>query len=477
MRDRLAASVAVLFGALSGEGAVAEGFNRADWLEDLEQIKTAIAVSSPNLDWGFQRGLDLESLDAKARRRLEAASDELVAARALDRFVESFGDGHMFISWPTKGAGSNAAAPRTKCADLGYFTPDDEGAIATRIADFENLSPKGAFVTAGVAKIGKRRVGVLRLPLFAPSEEMCEQAFADINLGSNATCDGDCIDELGRRSDALFLEEITARVQAVRSAKVQALIVDIAGNGGGSDTSIAIARMLGGADLKSPAIYVAKSAERAEQFSEEISDLKTGLDAALPGEAAMLTQLIAKLSRAREDALQPCDQSMIWRGARPDCSQLVSEGFFAAGLIDRELPAEAADAAWAETVSSVARFGPSSHIWKGPLIILVDQNSASSAELFAAMLQDGGRAMIVGAPTFGAGCGWNMPHEDIVLKNSGARLAIPNCARFRANGTNEIDGVEPDILVGFRDHDTPAQRVRRFMTVVPQALKAVGRRK
>jgi C-terminal processing protease CtpA/Prc len=103
-------------------------------------------------------------------------------------------------------------------------------------------------------------------------------------------------------------------------------------------------------------------------------------------------------------------------------------------------------------------------------MILVDGDSASAAELFTAMLQDAKRARVVGSPTLGTGCGWTLPRAPVTLQHSGGQLFMPDCARLRADGSNELDGIQPQLLIGFRTYDSAAQRVRRFSAALPQAL-------
>jgi hypothetical protein len=86
------------------------------------------------------------------------------------------------------------------------------------------------------------------------------------------------------------------------------------------------------------------------------------------------------------------------------------------------------------------------------------------------MLQDAGRAVSVSSPSFGAGCGWTLPKQTIVLKHSGGRFDLPDCARLRRDGRNELDGIEPDVLVGFRRNDSARQRATRLAARLPLAL-------
>ncbi len=81
-----------------------------------------------------------------------------------------------------------------------------------------------------------------------------------------------------------------------------------------------------------------------------------------------------------------------------------------------------------------------------PIVILVNENSASASEIFTGALKDSNRALIVGTKTYGKG----MVQRLIKLKTSdkptGLRLTIQKY--FTPNGTdiNKV-GITPDIVV------------------------------
>jgi carboxyl-terminal processing protease len=96
--------------------------------------------------------------------------------------------------------------------------------------------------------------------------------------------------------------------------------------------------------------------------------------------------------------------------------------------------------------------------WDGPLAVLVNHQSASASEIFAGVIQDYGRGLIIGdSSTFGKGT-----VQSLIPLNEQFRRNIPDLGMlkltiqqfYRANGAStQIKGVEPDIhLPSFLDH-------------------------
>ncbi len=98
---------------------------------------------------------------------------------------------------------------------------------------------------------------------------------------------------------------------------------------------------------------------------------------------------------------------------------------------------------------SVDRDEDPSVAWDGPLAVMVDRASASASEIFAAALQDYGRALIIGETTFGKGTVQNMLDLDRMARNDKpayGQLKLTVAQFFRINGgSTQHKGVVPDI--------------------------------
>jgi len=87
--------------------------------------------------------------------------------------------------------------------------------------------------------------------------------------------------------------------------------------------------------------------------------------------------------------------------------------------------------------------------YSGPMVVLVDQFSASASEIFAAAIQDYGRGLIVGNQTYGKGTVQNMWDLNRLFPNSTekygqVKLTIAKFYRINGGSTQHV-GVIPDI--------------------------------
>jgi carboxyl-terminal processing protease len=87
--------------------------------------------------------------------------------------------------------------------------------------------------------------------------------------------------------------------------------------------------------------------------------------------------------------------------------------------------------------------------WDGPLAVLVNRYSASASEIFAAAIQDYGRGVVIGEPTFGKGTVQSLLDLDDYApadKPGMGQLKITMAQFFRVNGgSTQNRGVVPDI--------------------------------
>ncbi|OCP03071.1 MULTISPECIES: carboxy terminal-processing peptidase [unclassified Ensifer] len=95
-------------------------------------------------------------------------------------------------------------------------------------------------------------------------------------------------------------------------------------------------------------------------------------------------------------------------------------------------------------------------VWTGPVGVLINRGSASASEIFAAAIQDYGRGVIVGEPSFGKGTVQTVVDLDQLVRNSKpefGQLKVTIAQFFRIDGgTTQLRGVTPDIsLPGLSD--------------------------
>lgn len=87
--------------------------------------------------------------------------------------------------------------------------------------------------------------------------------------------------------------------------------------------------------------------------------------------------------------------------------------------------------------------------WDGPMGVLINRGSASASEIFAAAIQDYGRGVVIGEPSFGKGTVQTLINLDRFSQNDKLKygeLKMTIAQFFRINGgTTQLRGVTPDI--------------------------------
>ena len=87
--------------------------------------------------------------------------------------------------------------------------------------------------------------------------------------------------------------------------------------------------------------------------------------------------------------------------------------------------------------------------WDGPLGVLINRGAASASEIFTAAIQDYGRGLIIGQPSFGKGTVQTVASLDQIARNATpvlGELKMTIAQFFRVNGgTTQLRGVTPDI--------------------------------
>lgn len=105
--------------------------------------------------------------------------------------------------------------------------------------------------------------------------------------------------------------------------------------------------------------------------------------------------------------------------------------------------------------------------YDGPLAVLVNRGSASASEIFAAAIQDYGRGIVLGEPTFGKGTVQNVVPLDRDGKLGQLKVTIAQFFRVNGEGTQHR-GVVPDILFPTA-MDSSAQGERGLDNALPWA--------
>lgn len=465
--------------ALSAPAAAAR-WDPAPWLDDLAQLRAAIDRDYPNRDWlTGEHEAPLDRWFARAADAVRAGGSDAYARAAFDRLVGRFDDGHVALHWPAAAApGGAAPAPSARpdgiaafCAARGFDAGQVTPGTAAALPGYRPLDGGGPFAT-GLVDAGGAAVGVVRIGLFAPHgyPALCAQAVAAARIAVTAPCDAACGDRLLTEAYRRMTRDLVAAVERLRAAGAAVLLIDLTRNGGGSEWAEAAARIVTPVRLTSARLMVLRGDARIGRWRTLAAALRRQARRA-PAADRPAWRDFADRAEAVANGLRPCPADA--------CPRLADAGF-ASGLLPVAPAVRLPAAPWVADLFAPAQYPYRAGAWTGPTIVLVDGETWSAAEQFAAVLRDNDAAVVMGGRTGGAGCGHLDGGQPVRLARSGATLDLPNCARFRRDGSNEVNGIVPDVPTAVRWDDGAAFAGRvtagRLAEAVARARAQAARR-
>ncbi|WP_158300644.1 S41 family peptidase [Chromobacterium sp. ATCC 53434] len=483
----------LLLAALSCSSSVADAaaaFDRSAWRQDYRLLKRELEKRYSHLAWMASpgSGVDLPRLDRRARAALARARDDAEARQAILDFQSGFHDGHFAPLKPVIEPSSPGAEPPARdlshdsaldgCAALGYV---NSGAIAFS-SPFESLP--GVTLTAdglarpmrsGIADLGPAgKLALLRIPSFNPLNypQLCQPAWDAMRARDGRIDAGKLFTDTMRA----WYRETAERLRELHTAGARALIVDVGDNSGGNDSGDAMSRLLGNGPVRSAPLWLARSAQGEAYLQEWVETLSTGLppEATAADRAALQPFLDAfRAQAARLRQAPPVDMSWVWREQRvfdPGAahSRLVQVGY-ASGAVDHLEPGRYSRIV-SETLFWPAQSFGSQGAWQGPVYLLTNGRTYSAAEMFTAVSRDNRLAKTAGQGTGGDGCGFMGKIQPLILPHSGLRFRIPDCVRLRADGSDEVPGISPDLPLSAAPGESMRALARRTLTAIAADL-------
>lgn len=486
----LAASMTSTIGAASEVH-----FDRKAWQDDYTYLQKDMERRYANLAWfaSGQGGVDIPALDRRTRHALAQAENDADAKAALLAFVAGFRDGHFsaLVSLQGSAVSEKAKEPdkpaydkldaATGCAALGYAatksTPFSLPFETLNGFALESDGVTSAFRAGAITTANGSRLGIVRIRYFRQHDypALC---IADWQASKNADATIDT-KALQNKIDTEWFAVLADQLRRFKGEGVTAVIVDIGDNGGGNDAGDWASRLFTSHEVHSARLLLAAAPVAADYFDETLGDLRA--DAKESGKAS--AEIVSALKKGIGDFEQRkagitahyCDLSWVWREQREwkpfGCSRLIDAGF-ASGAFNYLPPGAPSDKAIAEDLYWPTKVDAYRGAWDGPVYVLTNGKTYSSAEMFAAIVRDNHVAKTVGTTTGGDGCGFMQAEKPVVLPHSRLRLRIPDCVRLRADGSDEVAGIQADLPLLPTEGESDRARAVRLLGLIDADLRS-----
>ncbi len=431
------------------------------WLQDYASIKKYMAEAYANLEWARSR-IDLVELNARTTEALKKADSDAVSRKIIGQFLAEFRDGHLKLEEPRTNPSSSSeqrsipadTEASKACGEMGYRMRTAKFSVPFEtVPGFRRMNgPADPFPSGVFTLENGKMVAAINFPIFMPQGyyAVCTKAWEEFRTSLSDACDGQCVDRFNENVEAILTRSLEGQLKQLIAQKPAHFIVDIGGNGGGNDWVKTVARMISPKPLKPVRTGFIRHPHWVPILEGDLGPIKADLARTdiTVNQREVLTEAKRRLEQLVKESRSPCDMSFVWttNEKRKDCTLLNSTPKYSSGLFERVEP-DILSGLHSRSIlyreSSLDR----ESIVKTPLMVLVDNRTASAAENLASFMQISRSATVIGEHTFGAGCGYVDGGTKYFLPNSKLRLRMPDCVRFRADGVNEVEGIKPDVAV------------------------------
>lgn len=339
----LVAGTVLLVIAWSGSDHL--GFDPAPYLSDLQALEDSTARSYANLEWQVQQGVvDPVALHRRTDSLIRAASSASDAQAALIAFGSAMKDGHYRLRRPqtsamkwmmTRISGERESAPFVAmggakgCASLGYRDLRTSSPLRSHSAYHAVGRPDASFPT-GFVDYNGQRVGVLRIASFGNDgyRTVCARAWPVASRAdSSGVCAARCQRLLEDATSDSLLAELRHAIARLTSLGVTTLLVDLTGNGGGTNWVTPAARQFTARRLNGHVAGEIRHPHTERRLVTAVSALRTALaNSADSSWRESLALAVARANAQLAAVRAPCDRRAIWREglASIRCSQLAT---------------------------------------------------------------------------------------------------------------------------------------------------------
>jgi hypothetical protein len=456
------------------------------WMEDYNFVHERIGRFYANLDWAAERGTpDLHRIDWQTVHALEYASSDDEAQKTMRGFVRAFGDGHMWLRRanappldPEPAPHlllSRFTSPEQACEALGF---NDSGQQSfpfqlEGVARFRMRAGANSFAS-GVLDFEGRRFGLLRIGSFDEKDfrGACRREWFVFRQTLAGTCEPDCRSTFDLRVAGRLLREIAAGIRQLDQAGSQILVVDVTGNSGGRGWHRSAAQLFSAKYLPHLRASYVRNSRTLESLEDDRKRIQRYLLHSNPSPEVRTTleDALCRISDLAAEAEKPCDAAWFWggRSRQSGCTRLTTRPFYSSGYLDRydgpQLPDEIQRRVFSDGI-----YGPTRFAWRGPVVVLIDEDSASAAELFAGNLQHLAGSILIGRPTAATGSGWTLGRVAWILPRSKMQLYMPDTVEYWPGGENAREGLVPDVPTRWSRNEDPMKMAKELL----EALRSV----